>query len=119
MDLLSDNSSSSSEHEAETSTKPRKRQRCPEKWIRAEIKHKCNRGEAYTSHTSKKEVGPRRVGPPCTCPDKCFTKMKFKLKGFHFHTMEDIQHKWHTVLDAHGEKEFQGANQGWQKCWKR
>ncbi|KAK8373834.1 hypothetical protein O3P69_012517 [Scylla paramamosain] len=74
MDLLSDNSSSSSEHEAETSTKPRKRQRCPEKWIRAEIKHKCNRGEAYTSHTSKKEVGPRRVGPPCTCPDKCFTK---------------------------------------------
>ncbi|KAK8388428.1 hypothetical protein O3P69_020425 [Scylla paramamosain] len=64
MDLLSDNSSRSSEHEAETSTKPRKRQRCPEKWIRAEIKHKCNRGEAYTSHTSKKEAPNRKYLPP-------------------------------------------------------
>lgn len=53
MELLSDNSSRSSEHEAETSVKPRKRQRCPEKWIRGKIKQKSNRGEAYTSHTSK------------------------------------------------------------------
>ncbi|XP_076069644.1 uncharacterized protein LOC143041537 [Oratosquilla oratoria] len=75
MDLSSDNSSSASEHEEEASTKSRKRQRCPDKWIKNQNKAKCNRGEAYTSHTTKKKVGERRVGSPCSCPAKCFTKI--------------------------------------------
>ena len=77
MDLMSDTSSSSSENEEQAFPTSRKQQRRPEKWLRRENKQKRDRGEEYTSQSTKKMVKVRKVGAPCTksCPDLCFNKV--------------------------------------------
>ena len=44
----------------------------PENWAKNIAKSNRDKGLAYVSQTSKKEVPPRKLGPPCTCKEKCF-----------------------------------------------
>jgi len=46
-----------------------------------------------------------------------FPKMKLKLKGCRFHTIEEIQAESQRVLDALIEKDFQEAFQKWRRWW--
>jgi len=59
--------------------------------------------------------------PPCS-PDLApcfflFPKMKLKLKGRRFDTIEEIQAKSQRVLDTLIEKDFQEAFQKWRRWW--
>jgi len=51
---------------------------------------------------------------PC---DFLFPKMKLKLKGRRFDTIEDIQAETHKVLDTLTEKNFQDAFKKWRRRW--
>jgi len=51
------------------------------------------------------------------CDFFLFPKMKLKLKGRWFDTIEEIQAKSQTVLDTLTEKEFQEAFQKWRRWW--
>jgi len=46
-----------------------------------------------------------------------FTKMKLKLKGRQFGTVEEIQAESQRVLDTLIEKDFQEAFQKWRRQW--
>ncbi|PNF32071.1 hypothetical protein B7P43_G05722 [Cryptotermes secundus] len=46
-----------------------------------------------------------------------FPKMKIKLKGQRFDTVEEIQAETQTVLNTLTKKDFQDAFEKWQKCW--
>jgi len=48
-----------------------------------------------------------------------FPKMKLKLKGRRFHTIDEIQAKSQRVLDTLTEKDFQEAFQKWRRRWDR
>jgi hypothetical protein len=48
-----------------------------------------------------------------------FPKMKTKLQGRKFHTVEKIQAERQTILNTLTKKHFQGAFQEWQKRWDR
>ena len=48
-----------------------------------------------------------------------FPKMKFKLNGRRFDTIEDIQAETQKVLDTLTEKNFQDAFQNWRRRWDR
>jgi hypothetical protein len=51
------------------------------------------------------------------CDFFLFGKMKLKLKGRRFDTMEEIQAESQTVLDTVTEKDFQEAFQKWRRRW--
>jgi len=51
------------------------------------------------------------------CDFFVFPKMKFKLKGRWFDTIEDIQAETQKVLDTLTEKNFQDAFQKWRRRW--
>ena len=53
------------------------------------------------------------------CDFFLFPKMKFKLKGRQFDTIEDIQAETQKVLDTLTEKNFQDAFQKWRRRWDR
>ncbi|PNF27477.1 hypothetical protein B7P43_G08983 [Cryptotermes secundus] len=53
------------------------------------------------------------------CDFFLFPKMKMKLKGRRFDTVEEIQAETQTVLNALTKKDFQDAFQMWQKRWDR
>ena len=62
--------------------------------------------------------------PPYTpdlapCDFFLFPKMKFKLKGRRFDTIEDIKAETQKVLDTLTEKTFQDAFQKWSRRWDR
>ena len=46
-----------------------------------------------------------------------FQKMKLKLKGRRFNTIEEIQAESQSVLDILIEKDFQEAFQKWRRQW--
>jgi hypothetical protein len=48
-----------------------------------------------------------------------FPKMKLKLKGRRFDTIEKIQAESQRVLDSLKEKDFQEAFQKWRRWWDR
>jgi transposase len=48
-----------------------------------------------------------------------FPKMKLKLKGRRFYTIEEIQAESQRVLDTQTEKDFQEALQKWRRRWDR
>jgi hypothetical protein len=48
-----------------------------------------------------------------------FPKMKLKLKGYQFDTIEEIQTESQRVLDTVTEKDFQEAFQKWRRWWDR
>lgn len=48
-----------------------------------------------------------------------FPKMKSKLKGRRFDTIEEIQHSSQEVLNTLQEQDFQQAFQQWQRRWNR
>jgi hypothetical protein len=48
-----------------------------------------------------------------------FPKMKLKLKGCRFDTIQGIQAKSPRVLDTLTEKDFQEAFQKWRRRWNR
>ncbi|PNF14013.1 hypothetical protein B7P43_G03567 [Cryptotermes secundus] len=51
------------------------------------------------------------------CDFFLFPKMKIKLKGRRFDTVEEIQAETQTVLNTLTKKDFQDAFEKWQKCW--
>jgi hypothetical protein len=53
------------------------------------------------------------------CDFFLFPKMKLKLKGRRFDTIQEIQAESHRVLDTVTEKEFQKAFQKWRIRWDR
>ncbi|PNF25826.1 hypothetical protein B7P43_G11746 [Cryptotermes secundus] len=53
------------------------------------------------------------------CDFFLFPKMKIKLKGRRFDTVEEIQVETQTVLNTLTKKDFQDAFEKWQKCWDR
>jgi len=53
------------------------------------------------------------------CDFFLFPKMKFKLKGRRFDTIEDSQAETQKVLDTLTEKNFQDAFQKWRRLWDR
>ena len=53
------------------------------------------------------------------CDFFLFPKMKFKLKGRRFDTVEEIQLASQMVLNTLEEQDFQAAFQAWQQRWKR
>jgi len=54
-----------------------------------------------------------------TCDFFLFSKMKFKLKGRRFDTIEEIQAETQKVLDTLTEKDFQEAFQKRRRRWDR
>ncbi|PNF17611.1 hypothetical protein B7P43_G13712 [Cryptotermes secundus] len=53
------------------------------------------------------------------CDFFLFPKMKIKLKGRRFDTVEEIQAETKTVLNTLTKKDFQDAFEKWQKRWDR
>jgi transposase len=53
---------------------------------------------------------------PC---DFLFPKIKLKLKGRRFDTIEEIKAESQRVLDTLTEKDFQEAFQKWKRRWDR
>jgi hypothetical protein len=53
------------------------------------------------------------------CDSFLFPKMKFKLKGHRFDTIDEIQAKSQRILDTLTEKDFQEAIQKWRRRWDR
>ncbi|PNF43640.1 hypothetical protein B7P43_G00693 [Cryptotermes secundus] len=53
------------------------------------------------------------------CDFLLFPKMKIKLKGRRFDTVEEIQAETQTVLNTLTKKDFQDAFEKWQKRWDR
>jgi hypothetical protein len=53
------------------------------------------------------------------CDFFLFPKMKLKLKGRRFDTIEEIQAESQRVLDSVTERDFQGAFQKWRGRWDR
>jgi len=53
------------------------------------------------------------------CDFFLFPKMKSKLKGRRFDTIEAIQAETQKVLDTLTEKDFQEAFQKWRRRWDR
>jgi hypothetical protein len=51
------------------------------------------------------------------CDFFLFPKMKIKLKGLRFDTVEEIQAETQKVLNTLTNKDFQVAFQKWQKHW--
>jgi len=51
------------------------------------------------------------------CDFFLFPKMKLKLKGRRFDTIEEIQAKMQKVLDTLKEKDFQEAFRKWRRRW--
>ena len=54
-----------------------------------------------------------------TCDFFQFSKIKLKLKGRWFDSIEKIQAESQTVLDSVTEKDFQEAFQKWRRRWDR
>ena len=52
-----------------------------------------------------------------SCDFFLFPKMKLKLKGRRFYTIEEIQAESQRVLDTLAEKDFQEAFQKWRRWW--
>jgi hypothetical protein len=53
------------------------------------------------------------------CDFFLFPKLKLKLKGRRFDTIEEIQGEWQRVLDSVTEKDFQNAFKQWRRLWDR
>jgi hypothetical protein len=53
------------------------------------------------------------------CDFFLFPKMKLKLKGCRFVTIEEIQTESQTALDTLTEKDIQEAFQKWRRRWDR
>jgi predicted acetyltransferase len=53
------------------------------------------------------------------CDFFLFPKMKLKLKGRRFDTIEEIQAESQRVLDTLTEKKFREAFQKWRRLWDR
>ncbi|PNF42428.1 hypothetical protein B7P43_G10554 [Cryptotermes secundus] len=65
---------------------------------------------------SKVVTGDENLAP---CDFYLFPKMKLKLKGRRFDTVEEIQAETQTVLNTLTKKDFQDAFEKWQKRWDR
>jgi hypothetical protein len=59
------------------------------------------------------------TGDLTPCDFFLFPKMKLKLKGCRFGTIEEIQAESQGVLDTLTEKDFQKAFQKWRRRWDR
>lgn len=70
-------SDSGSDKETAAPTRKRKRVKRPEKWAQNVAKQLRNRGQAYTSVFTKKQVSARTIGKPCK--DGCFDKVKRRV----------------------------------------
>ena len=53
------------------------------------------------------------------CDFFLFTKLKLRMKGRRFDTIEEIQEESQRVLDTIPKRDFQGCFQAWQKRWDR
>jgi len=53
------------------------------------------------------------------CDFFLFPKLKLRMKGRRFDTIEEIQEKLQLVLDTIPKRDFQGCFQAWQKRWDR
>jgi len=53
------------------------------------------------------------------CDFFLFPKLKLRMKGRRFNTIEEIQEESQRVLDTIPKRDFQGCFQAWQKRWDR
>ena len=53
------------------------------------------------------------------CDFFLFPKLKLRMKGRRFDTIEEIQEESQRVLDTIPKRDFQGCFQAWQKRWDR
>jgi len=53
------------------------------------------------------------------CDFILFPKLKLRMKGRRFDTIEEIQEELQWVLDTIQKRDFQGCFQAWQKRWDR
>ena len=53
------------------------------------------------------------------CDFFLFPKLKLRMKGRTFDTIEEIQEQSQRVLDKIPKRDFQGCFQAWQKRWNR
>jgi hypothetical protein len=53
------------------------------------------------------------------CDSFLFPKLKLRMKGGRFDTIEEIQEKSQRVLDTIPKRDFRGCFQAWQKRWDR
>jgi hypothetical protein len=69
--------------------------------------------------TSDNETFLSRVitGDLAPCDFFLFPKMKLKLKGCQFYTIEEIKAESQRVLDTLTERDFQEAFQKWRRQW--
>jgi hypothetical protein len=51
------------------------------------------------------------------CDFFLFPKLKLRMKGRRFDTIEEIQEKSQRVLDTIKKRDFQGCFQAWLICW--
>jgi len=63
-------------------------------------------------------------GPPYSpdlapCDFFLFPKLKLRMKGRRFDTIEEIQEESQRVLDTIPKRDFQGCFRAWQKRWDR
>jgi len=53
------------------------------------------------------------------CDFFLFPKLKLRMKGRRFDTVEEIQEESQRVLDIIPKRDFQGCFQAWRKRWDR
>jgi hypothetical protein len=76
-----------------------------------EFRHLASDDETFLSRVITGDLAP--------CDFFLFPKMKLKLKGRRFDTIEEIQAKSQRVLDTLTENDFQETIQNWRRRWDR
>lgn len=74
----------------------KKRKRVPTKWRRSHAKNKRLKGSPYKSYTARKlvEVPGRKVKPPCSCRQKCDSKITFEERKKLFEYFWKVTTSW-------------------------
>jgi hypothetical protein len=102
------------------------RRLCPKLWLQKNWLLHHDNASSHTSFFTREfltknniTVVPQPPYSPDLAPCSCslFYRLKMKLKGCHFHTIEVIEAESQAVLSTLTEHDFQGAFKKWQKRW--
>jgi len=104
------------------------RRQCPQLWQEQTWLLHHDNAPSHTSVLTHQFLEKNKIAviphPPYSpylapCDFFLFPKMKLKLKGCWFDTIEEIQAESYSVLDTLTEKDFQEAFQKWRRRWDR
>ncbi|PNF14609.1 hypothetical protein B7P43_G12122 [Cryptotermes secundus] len=104
------------------------RRKRPEKWCTNDWVLHYDNARPHTAYTVQEILAKNKMAvvphPPYSpdlapCDFLLFHKMKIKLKGRRFDTVEEIQAEMQTVLNTLPKKDFQDAFEKWQERWDR